>query len=677
MGACAAEPTVDLDKFECHDCGFTFTLTFPEMAKAQSRALSDMAPSPESLDVFIFVFDGRYLIQSIHVTKDDDSREVEEGVLRFTTSLPQTDNNATLHIVAIDDSDESFVAQVNAAGYGTEGAVMQDLYSTNNKDAYWQKVDLNTPIIVPVNNEYNDLENIVGTELEVKKALESPIPLVRNFAKVSLSKAPTLSDEKFKIISWTIVNERDRGSIAPWYSNLNDSHVLFNKYYDETSGEPYNYDDLLKDGYIGVSVTNAAYKNRLNQIGTYNDAAWTKVPADQSQSTPTTRYLYERKVSSVNPLYILIYAQYNGGSGTPTFGYYKVALGKTDDDTGLFYEYNVLRNIEYNIVINAVSTPGAATPSDAAIKPAFNNISGDVVTKSMLNISDGVDMLYVNATSFVATDYGRDAYFRYRYVTNITKPEQKKTENDKVYYNYVDSEGNQIGIAKGDVVYDWEGPTEVTIDGEKWYEIHIIFNEPTNILQQQSFTIFSSPDPNNPAGTMGLSRTISLVLRRPWMFNRLQVFSGQYNDDTSWPAAGYGDTYVGPEKGAHLTIFFDLPAGLPEAIFPLEFTFEADRQNIENDGIGTAVVQSGPSLFWGVYDHRISYVKTITWQQYTGDDNETSTPASRIQRARFVTTTALSNLNVTETTTEVIVHNPYFSDENGNDNVVIFKRKTN
>lgn len=652
LASCSDVNTPDIPKQSENNFedGFEFSLFCPDLEDVATRTLAGSpTKSLEDMDLYLFLFDGPYLLQTIHIPADDTDRIYDEAPqhLKFKTQLAQTDNDATIHIVALDDSAGNFATQIDEVGYGIEDTVMPSFYTSNDQDAYWQRIELKTPIIVSVDNSDNGLDNVEGTEQQVRAALANSIPLIRNFAKISLKKADNYSEKNaqhFEILGWTIVNDRDRGSVVPWYSINNDPNVKYPEYYDAANKKGKSYDDLTNLGYHGVSQPNAQLRHRLSQIG-----------SDGSNWGTDDKFLYERRISSVNPLYILLYGKY--GDLEP--GYYKLALGHTDEATGLFTEYNVLRNIEYQIVIDKVADGGAKTPADAAAGAAFNNVSGDVITKNLTSISDGVDMLYVNFINYVVTTDNQTVDFKYRYRTNITST-PAKYDNTKVF---------NLDLKEGEVIHSVTIGT--TDDSDGWRTVHIEFNNPTQELKQQSFTIYSVPDPNNPNGTIGLSRTINLILRQPWNFVRMETFPGRHNDDTKWPDYDPDDElknlegvdyFVGANKGAPLTIFFELPSGLPEAIFPLDFTFESDRQNIENDGIGTAVVQSGVSLFPNVYDHRISYRKTVTWQDYTGEDNETSTEQSRIQRARFVTTTAISSLPGNAYTTTVILHNDYFND---------------
>lgn len=94
-------------------------------------------------------------------------------------------------------------------------------------------------------------------------------------------------------------------------------------------------------------------------------------------------------------------------------------------------------------------------------------------------------------------------------------------------------------------------------------------------------------------------------------------------------------------------------------MFPLEFTIESDKQNIENAASGNAVVGMGPSLWPTVTDSRIKYTKTISWLDYA-PNRESSTAASRVVLIPFVTTTALSNLAGDYFLSTLRIFNDYF-----------------
>lgn len=629
--------------------GVNITLAFPEIAPAGTRAFGDNPESLDKLHVFLFVFDGSQLLQTSHYAPQEDIT-VDAGRIKFTAYLPQTDNNATVHIVAIDDTKGEFAKQIDAVGYGLEDTVMPALCVTDGQDAYWQRVELGCRILV------KDLDDIEGTEKKVNEKLHN-VSLVRNFAKITLSEKDGGVPD-FEILGWTVVNYLDSGSVVPWFSRPGNPDVEFPDY---TRITDWLYNDITGQGFYGVSQAGATLVNPSEDLDSQSGSTM----GEKWNKENEAMYIYERKAVSVNPLFILLYAKFDENPG-----YYKLALGHTDSETGLFTEYNVLRNIEYHIEIQAVTAQGAGSPAEAAAGPAFNNVSGDVTTRNMTTISDGVDMLYVNWVKNVITEKGKSVEFKFRYVKHINNPDYKETGNPNDEVIWETDEEYEVGIATGDVVkwYTLTGDVEDDKDTSiKWRTIAIDINDPTDEIKQQSFTIFTKPRKGSQE-TIGLSRTINLVLRNKWDFVRMETFPGLWDNDREWPDYDPDEItdedgtrrYIGSQKGAQLTIFFELPAGLPEAIFPLDFTFESDRQNIENAGEGNAVVQTAPSLFEGVDDQRISFVKTVTWQDYA-PDGISSTKASRIIRARFVTTTNIESLVDDAMTSTVILSNPNFN----------------
>ena len=724
MFSCADE--LKLSQSAPYNPGWTFEdgieikLGFPEMQKATtSRAMDVDEPVLEDLDVFLFVFDGNSLKQTIHIPAadtelaDGDTHPGLTNHIKFTAYLPQTDNNTVIHIVALDDASGEFAQQIDAVGYGLEDAIMPKFNVSGNQDAYWQRIDLGCPIICSVDNSEDDgLEDVVGTEKQVGEKL-ALVQMVRNFACVQLTIAPEVNN--FTVLGWTIVNDLDGGSVTPWYSPTGRNDILYPNFVvdDKTNGEKKvaDYDDLVDQGYPGVSYSGANLRHTLEDVGGTTASA-----GNNWYKKDEKIYLYDRKVSSVKPLYLLIYGSLNNNPG-----YYKVSLSNRNTTTGLVTEYNVLRNIQYTIHITAVTAPGYETPAEAAAGPAFNNISGDVTTRSMLQISDGVDMLFVNFVTYVVTQKDQEVQFMYRYLENILKNNGKQN-NGFVEWNAVDDSNpavdghgghfstlaeavglktqfhdpnavvTEIGIKTGDdasgkPIYSWTQdmtglvPYDTTDTRTKlvWKTMKLRFVEPTEELKEQKFVVYTPPQTfSDGTSSVGLSRIINLVVRVPWDYERVRIYPGEWNGNyqkfPDWrPSEGAaiptdeGEIYIGPNQGDAFVLFFELPSGLPQSMFPMEFIIESDRQNIENAGVDNSIVRNGESLFkddLGVNDLRIQYVKTVLWDEYMDAVTETSTPATRLVRARFVTTTNMSSYpaNITQIVTTVRIHNPAFND---------------
>ena len=659
--------------------GIEIGLAFPDMQAVSTRTMGNTEPVLTDLDIFLFVFDGNSLKQTIHIpagqaewadinAKDDNTDGQLKNRIKFTAYLPQTKEDAVIHFVALDDTDGEFAKQVDAVGYGLEDVIMPKFNVSGNQDAYWQRIDLECSIICSVdNNDDSGLEDVVGTETEVGDKLKL-VQLVRNFAEIDLIKDESVGN--FTILGWTVVNDLDGGSITPWFSPSGQSEIIYPKFVK--NGVISNYDDLVAQGYPGVSFAGAQLRNTLTEVSNKGGNNWGTGP----------KYLYDRKVVSVNPLYILIYGSLQGNPG-----YYKVSLSNRDKTTGLVSEYNVIRNIRYTIRITGVTAEGYMTPEEAAAGPAFNNISGDVTTRSLLQISDGVDMLYVNFVTYIVTQKDQEVIFRYRFLENILKNNGTERNTDVIWKAANDNAGVGLKTTAEDssaVVTLIEGPAD-TVDKKtrlNWTHLKLKFIEPTEELKEQKFIVYTPPKTyDDGTSSVGLSRTINLIVRVPWDYERLRIYPGNiWNQDTfdkfpEWTPkeegipgnnGDDGEIYIGPNQGDEFALFFELPAGLPESMFPMEFIIESDRQNIENAGIENAVVQNGESLFksdQGVNDLRIQYVKTILWSDYAPDGIK-STPGSRVVRVRFVTTTNMSTYptNVTSITTTVRIHNPAFND---------------
>lgn len=665
------------------DDGVQISLRFPEMQQPGTKSLGETdADYMSKLHLYLFVFDGSTLSQTLHIYPSEtewadvanpgDSHETTNKTvgnrhLWFKTPLPQTDNPAIIHIVALDDTDGKFAEKVRKLGYGLEDIVMPSLSVSNDQDAYWQRIELGCQIKKTITSSGEGSEVLVeGTEDKLAEIFSNPIPLIRNFAKIVVKNS--VPGMKFDILGWTVVNDLDGGTVAPFYSTPNSSDVQFPIFADwsKNPADIYSYDELNRQGYPGASLSGASFRKTIDDVGGYDSAAgdnltdiWTTDP----------KYLYERKYATVNPLYILIYGRYNGNTTTKT-GYYKLNLGERNEETGLMTDYSVIRNIMYTVNITDVSFEGYASPAEAANAPASNNISGDVVTKDMFSITDGLDMLYVNQINFIITQPNHTVDFRYRYVTDITDTHAER--NDLVEYDFYYSEDDtRVGLPNdahsrsSEVVKSWSNPVDVRDEINRnayWKSINIDIQNPTDELKQESFIVFSKPV---NGGTQGLSRKINLILRNPWDFLRVAVYPGQWDDDSQFPDFDpdkdeYGNPYVGAEQGAKLTLFMELPAGLPEAMFPLDFTIESDRQNIQNDGAGNAAVEKGQSLWPDVVDNRIQYVKTVAWRDYA-PNGETSTASSRVVRMRLNTTTSLENVDINKMVSTIRIFNPYFN----------------
>lgn len=108
-----------------------------------------------------------------------------------------------------------------------------------------------------------------------------------------------------------------------------------------------------------------------------------------------------------------------------------------------------------------------------------------------------------------------------------------------------------------------------------------------------------------------------------------------------------------------MTLFIDLPDGLPESIFPLEFTVEDSAQQLENNPVGNMRVTSGPSLA-DPTKVAIQYIKPITYQDYLYRLNGSAVDVSLPNTGHRIPCRMLTILAGTTGGT-IYVNNPYFN----------------
>lgn len=556
-------------------------------------------------------------LTNIYQARTTSTTAVENGgIVKFTVELKLTTEPRVLHLMVADN----YVH----CNYGSEAEIlpMITVGSQNNsgREAYWGR-SLFEAGYAEIDADGNpELRDDVVPKL-------TAVPVIRNFCKVSVENR---AGTTFELYGFQLVNVPTSGTIAPYsvaaqgVPDLLDGNRMLG--YDEASAV-----------YEGIVPANAGFRNQESELRSLNSSAagqhtlWSKGAA----------YMYEHPFESARRTYMIVQGRYKNADNTTIkdYCYYKIDLGAAKND-GMFSYMNLLRNYNYNVVINSVKAPGYSTPSEAIDGTTFNNLSASVETKAMLNVSDGTNMLIVNATSHVfVTD--RPSTFMYRYIKNVGAGQTEDNSVPRI-----------VGLTEGEVVKSFSGPVSYTdAQGVNWMAVTITPNAPDASNKTQQFTVV---DEN------GLGRTISLVLHNPWNYNMVNVYPGTSNKR---PDAGEGT--AGAAAGDPLTVYFNLPDGLPEEMFPLRFQLEANPQNIENNPIGTLVVSTGPSLFEsnnGV--PAISYVKTVSWKEYNylyiengGNDVDISKPnPNHTVRCRFRT--------ITEGTgkTDVIIHNPYFVD---------------
>lgn len=379
---------------------------------------------------------------------------------------------------------------------------------------------------------------------------------------------------------------------------------------DKGTVAPFN----VNDGTYATYSAGIAY-NTLNDAGYYGYEPSDMEIVNTDTSNPkfaTEHYIYERRQNQDDKdyTYVIIKGEYNK-SGTST--YYKVDIVDGNKEP-----YNLLRNFNYVIKIKSVLGPGYASADAAAKAAASNNISASIDTKNLLNISDGSSRLYVEYVNKVITKPGTFT-LKYKYLPNIS---------DNTQANYNAPANDDVDLSKvvvGDVIASSSKAS--SDDASGWRTI--TFTTPATITETKLQTITIK------AGV--LQREINLILCKPFV---LTV--------TSTPTGSAA-------LNANATVKLGLPAGLPAAIFPLEFVIVETGLSISPDAsennlpVRTSLNVNGQTVSGGQY---FGFVKKVEYSDYNPTNSDT--PAAKDIVCYFKLNKAItSGLNVN-------VYNEYF-----------------
>src|SRR5574344_307717 len=504
---------------------------------------------------------GTYNIPNDTFTPDGNA---ENETVFHVEVTPSSSTKRIIHFVANYD--------VIHANLGAEYDVMNKMYTANGNDAYWQRVE------VPSLTDQTHFTRI---------------PLIRNFAKITLSIGPTASD--FHITGYFLYNMYNSGSVAPFNINTSiDASNRFAQYY-KSDGTQYKYSEMISSAtgsqhYTGCEPGNVAISNP--DVSDETSAALWKGPTEAS-------YVYENtyKPNDLNYPYIIIRG-YKGS--TPMVRYYKADFSYTLTDVSTNVKttthYNLLRNYHYTMQITKVDSDGSTTLSGAMNGLPMNDILGAATSADINNISASQQHLYVNLTDEMVVSTA-PIEIKYKNVIN-TDPNYNTVDNDYVI-NGATTEDIPVLISglTGEVVSsnNYSIAASNDDDGSNYRTITIIPNAPIpNRVLKQVITITNQK---------GLSRTVTLTLRPPLVL-------------------GLSCT---PETATSLNDDIDLklsiPANLSKYRFPMEFNIESDKKNVypnsSNASYAEMPVVVGKSIVTGnTTKNSYSFKRIISFEEY-------------------------------------------------------------
>lgn len=564
-----------------------FGVALPEM-----QAVTKSFESNAITDLHAYVFDeSGYLVEHTPCAAENgfgfSSIEAEKTVFKMTVT--QTSSPRYIHFVA------NCPVEVNSNTAYTEYDLIGAMEVSGTQDAYWQRIEFPKGIMEPRYDTGGDTAHRLTC-----------IPLIRNFAKITLKVSDKISD--FTILGYQVIRIPDKGSVAPFNVNNIDANGGFAKYASYDSSIPgyvssIDYNELVgTQKFVGISPDDANFDY--------------SIPDEDLKSTGS-KYVYERNVikEKNNEPWVIVKGQFSSGAKR----YFKLILM---NEKGEYY--NILRNIEYEMTIEKVTQlDGYGTLGEAlAGSPNNGNISYLTETKNLLNISDGTRRLFVSEVE--KTIVGNEpVYIYYKYMSS------GETVNNKD--NVISSNST---VAAGDVIRSCSWETDnIPANYPGYAKLKIV---PNNVSDAQKKQVITISDGN-------LSREITLWLQSPF---DLEV-------QCTTPEVLYK---IGESVGVKLKLDSDLR----ESIFPLVFTIEAENLSIYPDvtkpnnrmpvvsGKNITIVPSKTAAT-AVFQ----YEKTITWDEYHNEDGTRNTEFF----CYFKTNKALS-------ASKIYVYNSYFGLKN-------------
>ena len=587
-----------------------FSIVVPE---AQEATKSISSPAITSLTVIAFDEYGYFVTAA--AAEDVNGWGVTSAETEFTVELPQAASARKLHFVA------NCPKAVNQFTYGHETDIMTGLVTTENNDAYWQCREVNSLLVQDRDSLNAQLQNI---------------PMIRNYAKIRIGKVV----DSFTLTGYAVIDAPTSGTVVP-YNLSSGSFQPFDASTDYNALKTARYSSFMPEG---VSFDFNAADNLANLV-------WTE-PV-QEGPLPAV-YTYESSPSEKNETALLIRGKYNG-SQTDT--YYKVALYDAANGT-----YDILRNIEYTVNITNVVGAGYGTALEAVKAVAGNNISASTVTKNLLNISNGTQRLYVEYTAkrVVSTDP-----FTLKYKFMPFAPSSTQTDKDVAVNKLHPQEGFDYGtpgnpsdrepitITRRTTSEDGKPVvTSLTIenqgqvtDDEGFSTIMITPRDtlPTSGVWSEEITITSTFD------NTVLSRTVTLYMLNPY------VMTVSCNGR------------VAKQAGQDVDVNINLPASLPDEIFPLVFDIEAAKMSIYPNTTSKAVnildevismpVVSGKSIIPAKANgsSTFHFQRTLTKEEYDALEDAAG------ESAQTVAVPCYFRTNIDDSETAIYVYNEYFN----------------
>ena len=578
--------------------------------QAYTKALGDRSDTPSIKDIRVAVFGTSGYPQTYTLAEpvDASGKPISDyattngDTYYFKVLLPVYDGEAHVHIIANGDESIKFVDE-------DEDSIMTAMKTQGNVGAYWTRLVLEDGILPEA-----DTNGIMRTDedgnfypSDETEAAFKGLVLVRNFAEVTLSASDAaLAD--LSAISWTLVNVPTMGSVAPMAAGTwVDDYADYT--YDETTGRMVNTNDgKVYDGYM--------FEDEPMDFTVPEDGAITL-------GLSGAAFLYERTHPGTDKATcILMKAKFRTDTD---FTYYRLDL--TNEAVGGYFP--IYRNYKYEMTIKKVGNHGAKTIAEAMLRDSGGNVSQSTEARKLTDISDGESRLYVEYVEKNFTSGGKKGLW-VQYVPDVTTG----TVNNANVTVTIKDQGT--ALIEGATIAKTAASSDT---GYYFYEFEL--NDQDDNKDLVSVLEVTAHNGKTGDDKSTLYRDVTLRVMKK-MEMKLSLNPKKVDSQ--------GDATV---------LSIELPTGLPESMFPLEFKIEDINHSLYatgkdgNDNSIIVPVKTDVSLVDGK-TNSFYFIRTVNY-----DDYDPAKGGSNI-----VTTVFKTNKDASATT--IYVANEYFKMQSTN-----------
>lgn len=565
---------------------------------------------------------------------------------QFKVQLELSDGDRTIHFLG--NIDEN---QLTSGAYSYQ--ILPTLVSYGGKQAYWQKVFL--PFIKP--KYENNIPVIVGGSYvpdDDTAARLRYVPLIRNYAKIQVTDA-TDPDDGFELFSYAIIYYPTRGSVVPYRSNVTGGvdPFSFGVSYDEDGNptdrlsgyEKCSFNKLDSElNYPGYLLPNYAFDQVIpeEQFFEHPENSNGRVIKYDKNLPDQGFYIYERTIPNdkLDPTFVIIRGKFGNGD---EYYYYRLDLMeiKSVDNESVYQYYPIYRNFRYNIQLNRISSIGVSSPELAAKSSGIKDISADISMRHLNDISNGVTRLVVEPfMSKTYTGPNEEGYYYIyaRFFNDLNSPDPNTD------WGAVSVELEAMSDQSDDIL---------TLYDDVGNEVHAFYPSSQEMGGEPGFRIirFNTKVPGNETQTQKIKITgRNLYAHEEYPLYREVEITLQKKQTMTVKC---GKQELALHKGAKQEILVTIPAGLPESMFPLVFTIEAELPTLTPDNSiegNNVPVSSGPSISDNVTyagKHAIQFIRTLPLDEYKNltvvDRKCTFSSFFKSNRARSATTVWVQN----------------------------------